>query len=338
MTLSELAFIMFFLLVILSAAAITTSKDETDKKKDEVVVLEDEVAVLTRQRKDLTEIIDRLNKELSEQFKRLSLLEKKDIQFQALIRTASVEDIKRAVSKLVEANKNEDAIAELKEVIAKLKKSETELQEKFTKLEKNQERQTQIMAVLAKNGLLDDTLNAIDELVAKGRQLAEIEEILGTQGYKGITTTGVADLVEKLNDANRQKDNIKGQYANIKNRLDAKGNGLDHPPCWADQNGKIEYLYTITMYENSFQVAPAWPNHRKDELSNITGAEALISDRINLSNFRRQAGSVLNWSKQQSPACRHFVRLRDSENTSKNAAFRNMQIAEQFFYKYLEKN
>ena len=116
----------------------------------------------------------------------------------------------------------------------------------------------------------------------------------------------------------------------------AKGNGLDHPPCWADQDGKPQYIYWMTILPGGIKTsAYDWPQNREDELKNIPGSKSIISETITpLKEFRKLAKPILDWSKKNK--CRHFVRIIDGKTTKKEYKNSTFTI-EHFFYKYEEK-
>jgi hypothetical protein len=107
------------------------------------------------------------------------------------------------------------------------------------------------------------------------------------------------------------------------------------PACWYDINGKVQYIYTVTIHEDGLSVTANWPQDRADDLQAIPGASTAPGSHLSLQEFGRRMAPVLAWSKRQNPECRHYVYMVD-EAASKNAFKRNMLFTEGYFYKYLQ--
>ena len=132
----------------------------------------------------------------------------------------------------------------------------------------------------------------------------------------------------------QQQQLLKGRVAYMQKKL--KGAGLDHPPCWANpQNGVVEYLYKITLYQKWMHIEAAWPEHRNDDIRLIPGAENLAGQSITIQQLKQRVKPVFAWSKDHE--CRHFIRIKDDKKTSKQAFKQQMLAIETYFYKYLER-
>lgn len=140
-------------------------------------------------------------------------------------------------------------------------------------------------------------------------------------------------LIEKTQSAQRDRQNLRGQLHFLQQQL--KGNGLDHPPCWADpETGAIHYLYRITIHEQTLRIEAAWPGSRSGDANAIPGAVNLAGQTLDLDTFKAKADPVLQWSKTHE--CRHFVRIHDDPLTTKRTFKTALLTIESVFYKYLE--
>ncbi len=140
-------------------------------------------------------------------------------------------------------------------------------------------------------------------------------------------------LIEQNLDVQSEKQDLRGQLHFLQQQL--KGNGLDHPPCWADpDSGAIQYLYRITIHEQTVAIEAAWPDSRADDVARLPGAVALAGRTLALDDFSTLAAPIFQWSKSRE--CRHFVRIRDDPTTSKRAFKKALLTIESVFYKYLE--
>jgi len=143
---------------------------------------------------------------------------------------------------------------------------------------------------------------------------------------QGVEKSGTS--VEKLT-----KDNadLRGQVAFFKNRLEARG-GRDYPPCWADEAGKVEFLFSIELRSDVAIVARAWPERRAEAAAKLPGIDALLARPVALGAFPAAAQPILDWSKRQDPECRHYVQLK-SVIADAVQSDRARLMVENFFYK-----
>ncbi len=130
-----------------------------------------------------------------------------------------------------------------------------------------------------------------------------------------------------------QKENtdLRGQVAFLKNRLDARG-GRDWPPCWADEQGNIQFLFNVDLRPDSVTVTAAWPPTREEDAKTLPGIAELMANPLTFQEFRARVQPVFDWSKRHDPQCRHYVFLRNSipDATSSDRA---RLMVEDFFYK-----
>ena len=83
-------------------------------------------------------------------------------------------------------------------------------------------------------------------------------------------------------------------------------------------------------------VEATWGGKRAEDATKIPGALQLPGDQLSAMEFAKRAHSVLRWSQEQNPECRHFVVIIDRA-VSKDA-YKNTRLRiEDFFYKYERK-
>lgn len=141
------------------------------------------------------------------------------------------------------------------------------------------------------------------------------------------------DLKEREEAERRERDNLRNQVKNLQRQ---GGNGLDHPPCWANSAGVAEYLYRVTVEEGSVTVSPVWPVSRAEEARDSPMIQRGAGEKITMAEFRARMALILEWSKSRDPECRHFVRIRDRAVSKKAYKERRLMI-EDYFYKYEER-
>jgi hypothetical protein len=129
----------------------------------------------------------------------------------------------------------------------------------------------------------------------------------------------------------KENADLRGQVAFLKNRLDARG-GRDFPPCWADENGKVEFLFSVEMKPDSVVVNPAWPQKREAVARSLPGITDVLAGPLSIQSFVNGIQGIFKWSKSQDPECRHYVQLKSSIPDAVQSD-RARLLVESYFYK-----
>lgn len=183
-------------------------------------------------------------------------------------------------------------------------------------------------ALVATNTLREETKSQLGVDIRPGDEAKTVKEVVA--GAK-LAATAAADR----NGPTAMKseiDKLRGQIQYFTNR--DKFRGLDHPPCWADENGKIDYLFSVETRSDGFVTTKGWPQSREQDARALPSiAQALSDGSVNAAAFSASMKPILDWSKNQNPQCRHFVYL---TTTIGNADARDSarKLVEAFFYKY----
>jgi hypothetical protein len=197
--------------------------------------------------------------------------------------------------------------------------------------------QTQLNQLFSKLSAASNSSSLAQANAKLQRQLQAYQQLskeLAKQGLATDSATALEQLLAQIQTAQQEQQSLQGQVAYLQKKL--KGNGLDHPPCWADaQSGAVEYLYNITLYEQKIHIAAAWPQHRLADLRSIPNAQNLADKILTQAQLAQQVQPIFAWSKTHN--CRHFVRIKDDKSTSKAAFKRQMLAIEAYFYKYLQR-
>jgi hypothetical protein len=156
---------------------------------------------------------------------------------------------------------------------------------------------------------------------------AVVAMVQAAQSLRGLEGSGKGvDAMLKEN------ADLRGQMANMRNRFNAVGRGLDHPPCWADEAGNIEYLFNVELRHGIAIVTPAWPERRRQDAAKLPGVAELTAAPVNPERFSAASRPILELSKRQDPECRHFVVLNNTIE-SRREADQARWMVEEFFYK-----
>jgi hypothetical protein len=132
-------------------------------------------------------------------------------------------------------------------------------------------------------------------------------------------------------DTRKENADLRGQVAFLKHRLDARG-GRDYPPCWADESGKVEFLFVIETRSEGITVSPAWPARREADARALPGIAEALAGPHTYRDFPAMTKAVFNWSQKQSPECRHYVQLRSYIPDAIESDRARLMI-ENYFYK-----
>lgn len=199
-------------------------------------------------------------------------------------------------------------------------------QESLKKLEDEKEALNQRLDTLKE--LEQQLKSSPQEIASKVQQLNNIERLIAGEDNE-------TNLVEKVKELLQKNNDFKGQNKNLRAQLGKEGNGLDHPPCWADPNtGSIQYAYNVIINEASTEFIPGWPESRNQQ--------ALADPHI-MQVAGTYTSNQLMWSATDplyqdsvKEECRHFVRVYDHAK-SKSSFKRYLLGIETHFYKYLSK-
>jgi hypothetical protein len=185
-----------------------------------------------------------------------------------------------------------------------------------------------VRQAIAATGELKKQLKAqLNKDLPPGQEAQTVREVVSAaKGYGELAKAGANP--EQIR---RENSDLRGQVAFLKNRLDARG-GRDYPPCWADETGKVEFLFSIELKPDTVVVTPAWPPGRETAARALPGiAEVLVGPHSN-QDFVNRIQGIFNWSRRQDPECRHYVQLRSSIADAVQSD-RARLLVESFFYK-----
>jgi len=170
----------------------------------------------------------------------------------------------------------------------------------------------------------DRDLDIDPKRVAEALSLAAAAERQGLEMDLVSLATSVRDL-----------ETLRGQYANLRQRLESAGLGLEMPPCWATADGRPEYIFNIALKSAGLQVRDTTPPHRAAAREALPIPKQLFADEVNPAEFLSLTNALLDWSKAQNPECRFFVRVFDLTPADRKDLYKSrLRNVEHVFYKY----
>jgi hypothetical protein len=175
----------------------------------------------------------------------------------------------------------------------------------------------------------DQQINSEDlpEMISSAKGLQSIASGLGVDP-QNLSSDELAKIIS---------NKFKGygdQLKVIKESCDA---GFGPPPCWlVEENGKrkAEYIYVVVINETTMNIKQNWPDYREAEVKTIPGAYDILQDNLSISEFRKFARPIFNWSRKQNPECRHYVKIVDQAETKESFKERLKTIEGYFLRPY----
>lgn len=138
-----------------------------------------------------------------------------------------------------------------------------------------------------------------------GKESQTVEEVVkAARSYGQLTKGGINPPA-----IGKENADLRGQVAFLKNRLDARG-GRDFPPCWADESGKVEFLFVVELQPESISILRSWPARRESDAQMLPGISEILAGPVGHASFAERMKGILDWSKRQDPQCRHYIQLK----------------------------
>ncbi len=195
-----------------------------------------------------------------------------------------------------------------------------------------------LRTLMQEKGELEQQLNELMEITGSDKSAKELAEKLKQQRELEKLLLSSDDVnsespLEMVSELIQKYSDTKGQNINLRNKLRDIGNGLDHPPCWADpKTGSIQYVFNVIINEDSVEFKAGWPESRSTQAEsnvNISKIPGIYSTNNDL-----WANTNGLFKESESLKCRHFVRIYDHAE-SKPAYKKYLSGVENHFYKFL---
>ena len=189
---------------------------------------------------------------------------------------------------------------------------------------------TRVKQAIATTGELKRQLKKqLDKEIPLGQETQTVKEVVtAAKGFSELVGSNLKPDINK-----KENSDLRGQVAFLKNKLDARG-GRDYPPCWADQSGRVEFLFLIETKPNQILVAPStWSTARALDAGALPGISEVLSGSPHSNDeFVKRIQGIFDWSKNQNPECRHYVQLKSSIGDAVQSD-RVRLLIENYFYK-----
>jgi hypothetical protein len=122
----------------------------------------------------------------------------------------------------------------------------------------------------------------------------------------------------------------KGQLSVLQARMNKSGDGI--PPCWIDENGNYEYIYSVLIKDELIFTKSAYPATRHNEFMRIKDAEKLSqASGISIAKFLEYSRGAFEESNSREPICRFYVIIYD-QSTNLDLFKSNLLQVQNHFY------
>jgi hypothetical protein len=171
------------------------------------------------------------------------------------------------------------------------------------------------------------------EIVATLGTLSEIQSQLSAVGKDPkLVATECTNALAQRTECATSLNNLKGRLAYAEQKLTSSSRGTEKPACWADQAGKPEYIFDVTLRSRSLVIRDnALPNRRSEE-AKLPIQQIRFDADLTQDEFRAQTRQLFQWSEKEQ--CRFFVRIVDQTATHEKDIYKRQlrMVGEHFYY------
>ncbi|HEV3111397.1 MAG TPA: hypothetical protein VGY99_12970 [Candidatus Binataceae bacterium] len=171
-----------------------------------------------------------------------------------------------------------------------------------------------------------------DRIRALADRAKRADELTGALARSRLTLSEAENLAEKNAQLQRALDSSNGQTKNLETKLAKFSGGVDKKPCWADGNGKTQFIFNVALTSSGINIRDNHLSGRGDDekalpLGNVTFGK-VISDE----SFDSETAALFDWSEDHD--CRFSVRVFDFTGADEKDLYkRRLQTVEGHFYK-----
>jgi hypothetical protein len=321
LSLTELAFVVIFLILLLTGWMVVSSGEElaaAQRQRDEALARTAELSS-----GDALERLQALDQSLRQT----------QAEIKALLADSGARDPDGLLSELVRRSRAEADSARLRQRVEDLD----------AQLSASQEIRKQVEAAAGQAGthpgaVKEQIVSALEFKraleQAAGEPVPPRQEQQAAQDYAAARRELSALRADGRSGADiaRENQDLRGQMAWLRQRLEANG-GRDYPPCWADPaTGKPQYLFTIVIQDGGLRIEAAWPPERATDAERLPGIGGLAGvGPLSLTAFQARTRPLDADSRERN--CRHYVRLVNHVR-SLDSFNRYRYAVEEFFYKF----
>jgi hypothetical protein len=147
------------------------------------------------------------------------------------------------------------------------------------------------------------------------------------------TTNTPQQLLASAATCRSDLQSCKNQTTYLNSRLNAKTGGYDLPPCWADQSGKIQYIFDASLTDDGIEVDDDSVGGREGDQGKLPLGHVRFRTPLSRSEFAAAFQPLLDWSNQH--GCRFYVRLYDDMKTADRGEYKDLRGTVEGYFRIL---
>jgi hypothetical protein len=152
-----------------------------------------------------------------------------------------------------------------------------------------------------------DRLGAFE---ASAKKLDEIGRELKAAGIEQATAKSILEMVQQAQRTGKESETLKGQMAQLTNKLNSLGRGNDFPTCWPTPEGKTESIFDLTISGAGIRIKDRQLSHRTQDKAQLPLSSVRYDVDLPGSTFLEQLRPLYQWSVEH--RCRFHVIIRSS--------------------------
>lgn len=193
------------------------------------------------------------------------------------------------------------------------------------------EKTPKVVSLIQKNEL-SEAEESVDETIVRAVEKLNIEKQLNSADDKKTPMAQrLQDALHKQSELQAEVENLTNQKSNIMAQLKKEGRGVDWPPCWADKNGKPEYIFQTALTNHGIFVTDISPAHRKEAKAKLPIGDIILGQSLSVGAFTEQTNALFQWSRKNE--CHHFAVIEDQTGANEKAIYKQQRAAvESHFY------
>ena len=333
LTMAEIMVLIVFILLLALAGIFSKIQEREKLMEREVYNSEEKVQYLTDLLEKYEQIsngksVQDLARELVLAQRQLSVANAKNTELEAKNETseALINDLKTLAEEM-NFDPSPEAIIQALNELKTFKQVTASLGESgsFNEIQRALKQLTEFRE-LANNAGIDPTPQSV------GRALEDAERI--KKGLEGFGEKPIEEVIQEIKNVQMDNNNIKGQMANLKRKLDSVGKGTEMPSCWAKEDGTVEYIYDVALTSDGMKVRESDISNREEERKNLPVSQISLNQGMDSREFLTSTRPLFEWSKEKE--CRFFVRVYDLTKLDEKAIYKNrLRDVESHFYKLI---
>lgn len=108
------------------------------------------------------------------------------------------------------------------------------------------------------------------------------------------------------------------------------GKGEEFVACWRGSDGKIQFIYQLTLSASGIRVESRWPEERTADMAAFGAERELVGKTVGLEQFLSSTSGLFQDSVSKS--CRHYVVIAGKRSEMNPAMFRDYRGIQGHFY------